>query len=95
MNNLRTCRLCKNEKPLTEFYINRRTAYRTDCKKCTSYRTTKAKKREPKGYKCLTVSQMKDIKKRLEHNDKKNSIASDYGISYQNFLYYNRKGYFA
>lgn len=60
---MRTCKQCLEEKPLSEFYKNGSTSYRTKCKKCfiptTSdnvsnwRRRTKEKLVEHHGNKCL------------------------------------------
>lgn len=42
MSEVRTCRLCQQEKPLTEYNSNGYGGLRTNCKACQSiYRTTK------------------------------------------------------
>jgi len=87
----RKCKTCLISQPITNYHKNRGKHYRTECKSCRNA----SRRKPPRGFKKLTQSEIKDIKKRLLEGQKKAPIARLYKVQVPTFYLWIKKGYFA
>lgn len=85
---IKKCKVCKINQPLTNYHKNRGKHYRTDCKSCRN----KSRRKEPIGFNKLSSVQILDIKKRIADGQKKAPVGRIYGVMPATLYYWIKTG---